>query len=166
MRFLIENGVMPTTACRVPVTTGTSIKTMLQVKPFVPIKIIEWGIFFDGFAAALPGRIELIETDVAATVTALADADISKLDLVSDGVAASVSGLTLGASATGFTATAEGSITAIRSLDSTAFLPPTGPYVKQFALGREPIIQVAKFARIRVTLGTAVNAFCYMVVEV
>ena len=156
---------MPTTAARVPVTTGTAIKTMLQIKAFVPLKIIEWGIFFDGFAAALPGRIELIETDVAATVTTLADADISRLDMVADGVAPSVAGLTLGTAATGFTATAEGSITSVRSLDPTAFLPPTGPFVKQFALGREPLIQINKFVRIRVTMGTAVNAYCYAIVS-
>lgn len=157
---------MPTTACRASIATGTAIKTLLQLKPFVPIKIIEWGISFDGFAAALPGKVELIETDVAATVTALADADITKLDMISDGVAASVAGLTLGTSATGFNASAEGSIASVRSLDKTIFIPPTGPFVQQFSLGKEPIVQVAKFARIRVTFGTTVNAFPYLICEI
>lgn len=164
MRYTIVNGVMPTTAALVPVTTGTAIKTLLQIKPLVPLKIVEWGISFDGFAAALPIRVELIETDVAATVTALADADITKSGQVADGVAASLA-MTLGTSATGCTSSNEGSTTASRNLDPTLFLPPTGPFIKQFPLGREPVIQVAKFARIRVTAGTAVNAYCYIIVE-
>ena len=52
--YLIGNGPMQTTAAFAPVTTGTAIKTLLQVKPSATVvaKIIEWGISFDGFAAA------------------------------------------------------------------------------------------------------------------
>ena len=111
-------------------------------------------------------EVELIETDVAATVSALADADITK---VGDGVAdAEVFSTfaTLGVSATGYTASAEGSITSVRNLDSPKFIAPTNQYEKQFPLGREPVVQKNKFARIRVTFGTAVNAYAYMIVEV
>lgn len=167
MLYLIANGQMPTTAALVKVATGTTIKTMLQVKPFVPIKLVEWGFSFDGFSAALPGSVELIETDVAATVTALADADISKYGpAVADAVAPSVAGLSLGVSATGFTASAEGTPTASRYLDAPVLSPPTGPFIKQFPLGNQPVIQVAKFARIRMTFGTSVNAYCYMIVDI
>jgi hypothetical protein len=48
----------------------------------------------------------------------------------------------------------------------TQFVAPTNQYVKQFPLGREPVIELSKFGRIRVTAGAAVNAYCYMVVEV
>lgn len=168
-QYLIPNGPMPTTAAFAPVTTGTTIKTMVQVKPSATIvaKIIEWGISFDGFAAALPGRVELIETDVAATVTAAVANDIHKYD-----AAALLGGdpttnlIPVGTTSTGYTASAEGSITAIRMLDGPQFLPPTAPFIKQFPLGREPIIQISKFARIRVTFGTAVNAYCYMIIEI
>lgn len=165
-RYLITAAAMPTTASGAVVATGTALKTLLQAKPFNLMRIIEWGVSFDGFAAALPGKVELIETDVAATVTALADADVSKHGpAVGDMAAASVAGLTLSTSGTGFNATAEGTIAASRYLDAPMFLPPTGPFVKQFPLGREPIVQIAKFARIRVLFGTTVNAYPYMVVE-
>jgi hypothetical protein len=165
--YLIENGVMQTTAARVAVTTGNVIKTMLQVKPFCPIKVVEWGISFDGIAAATPGKVELIETDVTATVTTLADADVTKLGPhVADAVNPSVAGITFGTAATGFTATVEGSTTAVRQLAPTQFIAPTSQYSFQFPLGREPIIQTAKFARIRVTFAAAVNCYCYMVVEI
>lgn len=166
--YLIGNGPMQTTAAFAPVTTGTAIKTLLQVKPSATLiaKIIEWGISFDGFAAALPGRVELIETDVAATVTAADANSITKLD------AAALSGgdpttnlIQVGTTSTGYTASGEGSITAVRNLDAPQFIAPTTQYQKQFPLGREPVIQVGKFARVRVTFGTAVNAYTYMIVE-
>lgn len=165
MLYLVQNGPMPTTAAMPKVATGAVIKTLLQVKPFNICKIVEWGISFDGFAAAAPGTVELIEADVAATVTAAVDADITKYAAVADTAVASVVGLSLGVAATGYTASVEGAITAVRVLD-LQLLPPTGPYVKQFPLGREPIIQIGKFGRIRVTFGTTVNAWCYMLVEV
>lgn len=166
MLYLVGNGPMQTTAAFAAVSTGTAIKTLLQVKPFNLAKVVEWGISFDGSAAATPGKVELIETDVAATVTASVDADITKYGAVGDVAAASVAGLTLGTSATGYTATAEGTITAVRNLDGPQFIAPTGQFIKQFPLGREPVIALAKFGRIRVTFGAAVNAYCYMILDI
>src|ERR1700733_1285074 len=75
--YQVYNGAMPTTSSAVKVTTGTSIKTMLQIKPAIPIEVIEWGVSFDGSAAATPGICELIDTGtVFATVTAYAVADV------------------------------------------------------------------------------------------
>ena len=167
--YLIANGPMQTTAAFAPVTTGTSIKTLLQVKPGATVraKVIEWGISFDGSAAATPGKVELIETDVAATVTASVAADFTKLDdgalLGGDPTTALFSA---GTTATGYTATAEGTITAVRNLAGPQLIAPTSQFIQQFPLGREPVIQAAKFGRIRVTFGTAVNAYCYMILEV
>lgn len=68
------NGAQPTTAEGTKVTTGTSLKTMMQIQANPsgpPLRIIEWGCSFDGSAAATPGTVELIETGtVGATVTA------------------------------------------------------------------------------------------------
>lgn len=155
---------MPTTAAFAKVTTGTAIKTMLQLKPFNVARIIEWGISFDGFAAATPGQVELIDTGtVFGTVTASADADIMKFD-GAEGAVASVAGLTLGTSATGYTCTAEGSITATKIYDMQ-LLPPTAPYVKQFPLGYQPKLIIGNALRIRVTFGAAINCYCYCIIE-
>src|SRR4051812_21710899 len=167
--YLIGNGPMPTTAAFAVVTTGNTIKTMLQVKAAATatFRIVEWGISLDGSAAATPGKVELIETDVAATVTASVTADITKYDADAiangDPVTALIS---VGTTATGYTSTGEGTIAAIRNLDGPQLIAPTTQFIKQFPLGREPIVQVAKFARIRVTFGTAVNAYCYMIIQV
>lgn len=167
-RYLIGNGPMQTTASFAAVSTGTAIKTLLQLKSGATpiIKICEWGISFDGSAAATPGIVELIETDVAATVTALVTADITKLNaealLQGDPLTALLAAAT---NASGYSASAEGTITAVRNLDAPQFIAGTNQFIKQFPLGQEPIIQNGKFGRIRVKFGAAVNALAYMVIE-
>lgn len=166
--YLMYNGPMPTTASQVAVATGTGIKTLLQVKPSSTnaLKVVEWGISFDGSAAATPGIIELCETDVAATVTAFAQADVHKFDggaLVNGNQTTNL--IQVGTTSSGYTSSNEGSITAIRQFD-VQHIAPTGQYVKQFPLGREPVVQVDKFLRVRVKFGTTVNAICYALVEV
>ena len=166
--YTIWNGPSPTTAAQVPVTTGTAIKTLLQVLASAtkPAKIVEWGISFDGSAAATPIKVELIETDVAATVTAHVDAGIVKTDAEAlAGGDPTTNLFPVGTSSTGYTASAEGTITASRVFDAQ-LVAPTNQYVKQFPLGREPVIAISKWGRIRVTAGAAVNALCYVVVEV
>lgn len=160
--YLIANGPMPTTAAQAVVTTGTAIKTLLQVKPLLIARIVEWGISFDGSAAATPIKCELFESDVAATVTASVEADVTKLD---DFAAVAATALSLGTAATGYTSSAEGTTTVARMFD-VQLIAPTSQYVKQFPLGREPKLQLNKFGRIRVTAGAAVNAYCYMILDI
>jgi hypothetical protein len=167
--YLIGNGPQQTTAAFAVVTTGTAIKTLLQFKASATAtaRIVEWGISFDGSANATPGKVELIETDVAATVTAAVAADITKLD--GDALAngdPTTNLIQVGTSATGYTATAEGSITSVRNLAGPQLIAPTNQFIQQFPLGREPVIQVSKFARIRVTFAAAINAYCYIIVQV
>lgn len=166
-RYRIYNGAVPTTSKFVAVTTGTAIKTLLQLKPFNRMKVIAWGISFDGSAAATPIPVELIETTtVNATVTALADTDCVKLDGVSDQTAASVAGLTLATSGTGYTSSAEGSITGTTRLFDAQLVAPTNQYIYQFPLGQEPIIPAANILRVRTHAAAAVNAICWVEVEV
>ncbi len=167
--YLMANGAMQTAAAFVPVTTGTTIKTLMQVKPSATTiaKIIEWGISFDGSSAATPGKVELIETDVAATVTAYVANDITKYDSDAlNGGDPTTNLIQVGTTSSGFTSTNEGSVAAVRNLDAPQLIAPTNQFIKQFPLGREPIIQVSKFARIRVTFAAAINAYCYMIVSV
>lgn len=166
MRYLLKNGVNQTTAAPVVVTTGNTIKTLMQFKPIVPCRVVEWGISFDGSAAATPGKVELIETDVAATVTAFVTGDITRYDGEAIQFGDPVTNfISVGTSASGYTASSEGSTTVSRDLDGPILLPPTGPYDKQFPLGERPYCQAAKFVRVRVTFGTAINAYCWLIVE-
>lgn len=165
--YFIANGPMPTTAAQLPVTTGTAIKTLLQVKLGTQNKgkVVEWGVSFDGSAAATPIKCELLETGtVFATVTASAAADITKFGDPND-VDPTTSNIILTTTGTGYTATAEGTITAVRMFDAQ-LVAPTNQYFKQFPLGREPVINVSTSLRIRVTAGTAVNAYAYVILEI
>ena len=159
---------MCTTAPPAKVTTGTSTKTLLQIAVAVPAVPIAWGISFDGSAAATPGICELIETNVAATVTAFAVADVQPYN--DPNAPANTSGssgtpLNLGTALSGYTATAEGTITATRMADLQE-IAPTNQYAQQWPLSREFGCAVGKFLRVRVTFGSAVNATTWVVLEV
>ena len=163
---MIPNGAAGLTTAPIEVTTGTAIKTLLQFQPSTTIgaRIVEWGISFDG--SPVDGQIELVETGtVAATVTAHVTAGITKYDPAAVAGGDPVTNLIqVGTTATGYTATAEGTTTVARLFDFQQM--STNQYVKQFPLGREPWVETANILRIRVTFATAVNAYCYIIVEV
>ena len=166
--YTIWNSPAPTTASQVAVTTGTAIKTLLQVKLGLTAnrgKVIEWGISFDGFAAAQPIICELLTTGtVAATVTAHAAEGIQNMDPFGT-TPTTGNPFTFSTTTTGYTSTAEGSITASRMLDCQ-HVSPMNQYVKQWPLGREPWFSQLNYLRIRVKAAAAVNAICYAVIEV
>lgn len=170
--FQIWNAPAPTTAKIVAVTTGTSIKTLLQVKPSATAvaKIIEWGFKCDAPASAALLSVELIETDVAATVTAHVSAGIVKVDAAAlRGGDPTTNLFPVGTTSTGYTASAEGTIGASRVFDAVLQTIPSSngyEYVKQFPLGREPIMDLSLFTRVRVHAGVAMNALCYVTVEI
>ena len=128
-------------------TSGT-VKTILQVKPGSKIAVVEWGYIITAVPAS-PVQIELIETDVAATVTSG-----SILNCNNPGLTTSLA--TTGTSATGYNASAEGTITATRLLDQTM---DQGPYFhKQFPLDREYEVLSGKYLRIRATPTTSASS--------
>ena len=164
--FSIYNGPSPTTAAQVKVATGTPIQTMLQIRSTRLVKFVEWGISFDASAAAVPIVVEFLATGtVFATVTAHVTAGIPKFNPAEEGIDADTAGLTLSTTGTGFTASGEGTITVSRMFDAQ-LIAPTNQYVKQFPLGREPILDIGESGRIRVTAPADVNALCYWIIEI
>lgn len=153
--FVAYNAAMPTTAAFAGVTTGTAIKTLLQLATpsTTDMRICAWGIEFDGAPNAI--KTELIQTDVAATVTAHGASGLMPFNDPN----APASKLTLGTAATGFTASAEGTTTASRVFDFK--FGTYNSYVREWPLGHEPRVAVSKFLRIRVTAAAAVNAICW-----
>lgn len=166
--YKIYNGASPTTGSFVPVTTGTSLKTLLQVKPGATqvARLVEWGISFDGSAAATPGIVLVGVTDTAATVTAHVAAGVNKYDSAAlAGGDPTTNLFSVGTTSTGYTASGEGTVGTHRTAD-IQLVAPTNQYVFQFPLGREFIVNPAEFLRIRVTFGAAINAVCYVLMEV
>jgi hypothetical protein len=154
--FIAQNGATPTTAALVKVTTAAVIKTMLQVATpsTTGILVVEWGISFDGSAAAVPIESELVITAGAATVTSLTPSKYT--------AGADTSLCVGGTAATGFTATAEGTPGTSQYAD-VQLIAPTSQYVKQWPLGREAFVPASSFLRVRVTAAVAVNAYCYVI---
>jgi len=156
----VMNGAAPGAAAPVAITTGTAIRTMLQLATNTTtpaIRFVEWWVEFDGSTAATPIRVELVRHTGGAqtTLTAFAAADIARVNDPN----APASSVQLGTALSGFSnTTTEVTPTGAVSLE-THFVPPTSGIYVQFPLGREPEVQVAAFARIRVTAGAAVN--CY-----
>jgi hypothetical protein len=158
-QYWTSNTAMPTTAAPVPVTTGTAIKTLLQIATpsNEDMVVVAWGVTFDGTTAAAPIKCELVQTDVAATVTAHVAAGVISWSNPND----PASLVTLGTAATGFTASAEGTTTATRMIDFQQ-VAPNGGYSYEWALDARPRIPSAKFLRVRVTAAAAVNAHCWV----
>jgi hypothetical protein len=162
-RYKAFNAAMPTTAAIAKVSTGTTIKTMLQIAtPSTrQFQLISWGYTIDAVPGSTGGIVELIQTDVAATVIAHVASGVQPLD-----PNAPASLMTLGTSATGYTASAEGTPTAIRTFD-TDLIPPTAGAVSinydwQWLPDERPIVAVSKFLRVRVTMAAAVNMLCWV----
>ncbi len=165
--YKIYNGPAPTTAVQLAVTTGTAIETMLQVKGVTALtmKVKAWGVSSDGAAAAAGIQYELVETGtVFATVTAHVAAGIVAWDAQALDTA-STTYFAVGTAATGFTSTAEGTITASRVFDSQ-FVQPTGERAWEFSLGNEPLVSAVSALRIRVKAAAAVNAIAWVLIEV
>jgi hypothetical protein len=147
------------TAAPASVATGTALKTMLQLKTgSSKARLVEWGYAFDTIPTAVV-KVELIETGtVFATVTTIG----SGIRTYNDS-SGSASLAVTGTSASGFTASAEGTVTSTRLL---AYQQEWGQQFKQqFPLGREPEIGAGTSLRIRATTATTINMTCYMVWE-
>lgn len=156
--YLAYNGPMVTTGSYAPVATGTTIKTMLQLTAGAtnPLIIWKWGLDFDGSGAA-PIKCELVHTGtIAATVTAHVAAGIQPL-----GIDQSPSSVVLGTGASGYTASAEGTITTTRYGSINSVFPGNGDR-NEWSLGREFFVPVNGVVRIRVLAPATVNMACYL----
>ncbi len=165
MSYKTYNFAMPTASAPSGVATANGLKTMLQIAaPSTrALEIVSWGY---SVSVTPPGisTIELIQTDVAATVTAHVANGIITLD--PNGTASLV---TLGTSATGYTAVAEGTVAATRLFDINQLGAAAGnndlsPDM-QFMPDKERwIVAPGKFLRIRTTFTSTSPLFmCWAV---
>lgn len=172
LQYIIINSAQPTTAAPVGQPTGTAIRTMMQLRTALSVnaRLIAFGCSFDGSAAATPGKVELFETSVAATMsTAYAAGDIMPFENLATANTAGATGVPFNLSTTtsGFATAAvtEGTVAGYRPA-WTGYIAPTNQFDYQFPLGREFDITPQMYLRYRVTFGTTVNMICYCVIEI
>lgn len=162
--YKVMNSAMVTTAEPTKITTGTNLKTMLQIRASASnaLRIVEWGISFDGAALAAPGTVELIETGaIGATVTAYVAADIYP----DNDPNAPASLIQIGSTTnSGFTSSGEGSTIASRMFDVQLVDPAVG-YMHQFMPGYQPEVKAGNVCRIRVHFAGAVNCLAWLLWE-
>lgn len=170
--YIIYNSAQATTAAPVSQPTGTAIRTMMQLRTALSVeaRLIAFGLSFDGSAAATPGKVELFETTVAATMsTAYAAGDIQPF--VPYSAAANTAGATgvpfnLSTTTSGFATAAvtEGTVAGYRAA-WVGLVAPTNAFDYQFPLGREFELTPQNYLRLRVTFGASVNLIAYLVIE-
>jgi hypothetical protein len=170
--YIAWNSAMPTTAARAGATTGTAIKTMLQIATpsTQKISVVKWGVRFESAPTAIV-RCELVHTGTVAAVmtgtggTAHVAAGVQPY--WDSGAPASV--MTLGTSATGYSGSAvntgEGTIVATRTFDDWVAPIGVSTYDYEWSLGREPEVPVSSFLRVRMTTSAAVTAQAYVIWE-
>lgn len=166
--FWTSNNAMPTTAAQALQSTGTAIRTMLQVAPPSTrgLKVVAFGV---EFATALTAActVELIDTGtVAATgLTAHVQAGVQPYDDQAAPVAVSALVAGLGTGTTGYTASTtctEGSTTATRTAKYKVVPIGASEYEWEWSYGREFYVPAAHFLRVRMTTGTTVNALTWV----
>ena len=157
--YAVMNGAAPGAAIVPGISTGTAVKTQIQLATNTTtpaIRFVEWWVEFDGSTAATPIKVELMRHTTApqTTLTAYVTADIARVNDPN----APVSGLQLGAALSGYSnTTTEVTPTGTPVSLETHFVPPTSGIYVQFPLGREPEMQVSAFARVRTHAGAAVT---------
>lgn len=156
--YSVINGAAVTTAAFVAVTTSAAVKTMIELTTSASseARIIEWWWEGSAASAATPAVVEHIFCSLTTppTVTAYAAADIKKYEPNSR-----ASLMTLGTTASGYSASAEGTVTTPAGQVTHQIGPTTGMYV-QYPLGRELEMPVSSNLRLRNTISPAVNAVC------
>lgn len=149
-QYIAFNAAVPTTAAMTAVSTGTAIKTLLQLTaPSTrQLTIVAWGITYTGAPSAI--ATELINTTTVAggTPTAVTPSVLTP-------------GAPVSVATAGFSPGSEGTVVATCRVFDHQILS-TNNYSYEFSLGREPILDVSQVLRVRVTAAVAVNAICWI----
>lgn len=155
--YSVMNGAAPGAAAIAVTQTGTVIKTHIQIATHATtpgITLIEWWAEFNGFAAAAPGKVELLAHSggPCTGLTAYLAADITK----ENDPNAPASSIQLGTALSGWGPGTEVTPTTPRNLETHLVSPTSGVYI-QFPSGREPTVAPAQFARLRCTFAADVG---------
>ena len=150
------------TAAPTFIATGTSIKTLIQLKPVALSVPVYWGLELETVPTAAI-KCELLTTGtVNATVTAFAAGDIVK----AGDSGGSASKLVLATSGSGYNAGAEGTITSTRLLDFKNIVIGESGFWKQVPLDREhTTFDDANYLRLRVTTSVTINVLPFIAWE-
>lgn len=142
--------------------TGAKIAIQLDIPSTLLVTVVEYGVSFDGSAAATPAIVELVQASAASTCSTAHTT--TTVQPIGDNSSLATK-LNFGAATdTGY---GNGSITS-NTTEKTfdrQYVAPTGQYVKQWPLGREPVCAGSKFLQLRVNTSATVNMIGYIMWE-
>lgn len=142
-------------------TTGAKVAIQIATSSTRQARIIEWGISFDGSAAATPAAVELVQASAASTMsTAHSTSTIVPWNDPNGGACS----FTMSTTTCGYGNGTITSNTTERYFDNQ-YIAPTTQYVKLFPLGREPVVAVSKFLQLRLNTSGTYNAMAYILFE-
>lgn len=164
--YWTSNGVDPTTAAQLTQLTSVTLRTMLQVATpsSNTLKVVAFGV---EFASALTAActVELIDTGTVACTGLTAHVAAGVQPYTADALTGT-SIMTLGTGATGYWATGntgvEGTITATRTAKTKILPIGATSYEWEWSLGREFCVPVSHFLRVRMTTGTTIGAYTWI----
>lgn len=148
------------------VTAGTSYTAtakcaiQLVTPATTQLRIVEWGINFSGSAAGTPSICTLALAGAASTMTT--PHSTSTIVPISDN--AKTSSLTMGTGSSGYGAGAITTNTTSKMYDAQQ-VAQAGMYLKQWPLGREPVVPVSSTLQLRVNTAVTLIAIAYIVFE-
>lgn len=140
---------------------GSKVAIQLATPAGQQIRLVEWGISWSGSAAGTPTFCELVQNGTASTCSSAH----STTTIQPIGDSATACPLTMGTTSTGYGNGAITSATPDKYFDIQQ-IAPTGQYVKQWPLGREPVMIASKYCQLRVNTAATLTATAYIVFEV
>lgn len=148
------------------VTAGTSYasgaKCALQlVTPStIQLRLVEWGISFSGSAAGTPSVVTLAQAGAASTMSTAHST--TTIQPISDN--GKTSSLTMGTGSSGYGNGAITTNTTSKMFDAQE-VAQAGGYLKQWPLGREPVLAVSSTLQLRINTAATLSAIAYIVFE-
>lgn len=141
-------------------STGAKVAIQLATPSTISVRIVEWGVSFNGTAAGSPAVCTLAQASAA--TTGLTAHSTSTVLPVGDNP--KTSSLTMGTGSTGYGAVAITTNTTERQF-AGALVGPMSQYEKQFPLGRDYVVSPSKYCQLRINTAAALTAIAYIVFE-
>ncbi|MGW6790045.1 hypothetical protein [Streptomyces chartreusis] len=141
-------------------SSGAKVAIQLATPSTVSVRIVEWGVSFNGTAAGAPAVCTLAQASAA--TTSMSAHSTSTVLPVGDNP--KTSSLTMGTGSTAFGAVAITTNTTERQF-AGALVGPMTQYEKQFPLGRDYVVSPSKYCQLRINTAATLTAIAYIVFE-
>lgn len=141
-------------------STGAKCAIQLATPSGTELRLVEWGISFNGNAAATPAVCTLAQASAASTMSSAHSTSTIK----AIGDRNKTSTLSMGTSTSGYGNGAITSNTTEKEFGA-AFVGPMSQYEKQFPLGRDYVVDASKYCQLRINTAATYTAIAYIIFE-